>query len=277
MVLEYVDQNYQERTGWKELVVVGSPGARLVETNAPATSLSNALANSTRADLLTAPPQQTEARVVAALRPGASAALNGRASKRFASRFTELLTLQRLSGPALLIALLMAFALGGAHALEPGHGKTVVAAYLVGSRGTSLHALWLGLIVTFTHTAGVFALGLVTLFASAYVVPERLYPWMGALSGVAITGVGLSLLWRQMRHGGGHEQGHEHEHEQGHEHEHVQGHEHEHEHGHAHTHAHGHTHAHEAALLGRGVPIGTLLALGISEGSCRARGRWWCC
>ena len=85
-----------------------------------------------------------------------------------------------------LFALAVAASLGAFHALEPGHGKTVVAAYLVGSRGTAGHALLLGLVVTASHTVGVYLLGVVTLYASRHVVPERLYPWLGAASGVLI-------------------------------------------------------------------------------------------
>ena len=89
-----------------------------------------------------------------------------------------------------MIALLVAAALGAFHALEPGHGKTVVAAYLVGSRGTARHALILGLIVTASHTAGVYLLGGVTFFASHYIVPDRLYPWVALASGLTIAVVG---------------------------------------------------------------------------------------
>ena len=64
------------------------------------------------------------------------------------------------------------------HAMSPGHGKTVVGAYLVGSRGTVKHAAFLGLTVTITHTLGVFALGLITLFASNYILPEKLIPFL---------------------------------------------------------------------------------------------------
>jgi ABC-type nickel/cobalt efflux system permease component RcnA len=245
LIVEYTDQNYRERTGWKEMVVTGGPGARIVETNAPATSLTNALA-SYPPDLLNAPPQQTDVRVVVAISAPAQVrgqlgqGFNGPTSKRFASRFTELLTAERLSWPILLVSLLIAFGLGAAHALEPGHGKTVVAAYLVGSRGTPKHAVWLGLIVTFTHTLGVFALGIVTLFASAYVVPDRLYPWIGAFSGLAITAVGLSLLWRHGRHA------YAHTHPLTHDHSHPQSeHHHSHDHGHEHHHPHEpHTHSH---------------------------------
>src|ERR1039458_10694416 len=76
------------------------------------------------------------------------------------------------------------------HALSPGHGKTLVAAYLVGSRGTPRHAVLLGLMVTFTHTVSVFALGLVTLYLSRFVLPETITPILGAISGIPIVWVG---------------------------------------------------------------------------------------
>src|SRR6202021_47386 len=92
----------------------------------------------------------------------------------------------------------IAICLGGLHALEPGHGKTIVAAYLVGSKGTARHAFLLGLIVTVSHTAGVFALGAVTLYASRYIVPQQLYPWLGVLSGITIAGLGCYMLIRRL-------------------------------------------------------------------------------
>jgi ABC-type nickel/cobalt efflux system permease component RcnA len=98
---------------------------------------------------------------------------------------------------AMLLALLAAFAFGAVHALSPGHGKTLVAAYLVGSRGTPRHAVFLGLTVTFTHTVSVFALGLVTLYLSRFVLPETITPILGAISGVTIVWVGATLLYRR--------------------------------------------------------------------------------
>jgi nickel/cobalt exporter len=139
------------------------------------------------------------------------------------SSFTELVTTPQLGLGIVLVAMAVAMGLGAFHALEPGHGKTVVAAYLVGSRGTAWHAMMLGLTVTVTHTAGVYLLGAVTLFASRYMVPERLYPWLGVASGLIIAGLGCSLFLRRYvgaNHG------------------------HAHEHGHGHSHAHGHHHAH---------------------------------
>jgi len=114
------------------------------------------------------------------------------------NRFTELITTGHLGLWFLFTAALIAMGLGGLHALEPGHGKTIVAAYLVGSRGTARHAVLLGLIVTASHTFGVFALGAITLYASRYIVPEQLYPWLGVLSGLTITGLGGYMLLRRL-------------------------------------------------------------------------------
>ena len=113
------------------------------------------------------------------------------------SRFTELITTRSLTLWFLVTAAFIAFGLGALHALEPGHGKTIVAAYLVGSRGTARHALLLGLIVTASHTAGVFALGAITLYASRYIVPEQLYPWLGVFSGLTIAGLGGYMFLRR--------------------------------------------------------------------------------
>ena len=113
------------------------------------------------------------------------------------SRFTELISTQgRLSFWVLLSAALIAAGLGALHALEPGHGKTIVAAYLVGSRGTARHAVLLGIVVTAAHTAGVYLLGAVTLYASRYIVPEQLYPWLGAISGLSVAGLGIFIFLR---------------------------------------------------------------------------------
>jgi ABC-type nickel/cobalt efflux system permease component RcnA len=170
----------------------------------------------------------------------------------------------RLDGVGMvLFALAVAASLGALHALEPGHGKTVVAAYLVGSRGTARHALVLGLVVTASHTVGVYLLGAVTLYASRYVVPERLYPWLGAASGLLIVVLGASLLWRRLV---GPSTGHRHHthgshggqalSEADHEQAHVQGLDHHHdlEHGHRH-------HVPDGP-----VSLRALVALGVSGG-----------
>ena len=90
----------------------------------------------------------------------------------------------------ILASLAAALFWGAAHALSPGHGKTIVTAYLIGKRGTPKDAALLGAIVTLTHTIGVFALGLVTLALSQWIVPDRLYPWIDLVAGVMVVGIG---------------------------------------------------------------------------------------
>lgn len=126
--------------------------------------------------------------------------------------FADLLSRTLDTPAALAAALLVAVGLGAAHALTPGHGKTIVGAYLVGSRGTARHALFLGLTTTITHTAGVFALGFLVLVASEFVLPEKLYPWLGVLSGLLVVGIGLSILRGHVGHWLAHRRGDAHDH-----------------------------------------------------------------
>jgi ABC-type nickel/cobalt efflux system permease component RcnA len=163
--------------------------------------------------------------------------------------FTELIAAKQLNGSIILLALLTAAVLGAFHALEPGHGKTLDAAYLVGSHGTMKHALILGLIVTAAHTAGVYLLGGATLYASQYIVPERLYPWLALLSGLMITGLGLVLVLRSYcNNETGSRVHHSHPH-----------------HFHSHPHHGGHSHHHHHDLP-QEVSLRQLLTLGISGG-----------
>jgi len=89
--------------------------------------------------------------------------------------------------------------LGAVHALSPGHGKAIVGAYLIGSRGTPRHAVFLGVTVTVTHTLGVFALGFATLYASRFIVPERLFPILSLISAILVLGMGVTLLIQRGR------------------------------------------------------------------------------
>jgi ABC-type nickel/cobalt efflux system permease component RcnA len=177
--------------------------------------------------------------------------------------FTELIATEKLGLGIILITLGVAVGLGAFHALEPGHGKTLVAAYLVGSRGTVKHAFLLGLIVTATHTAGVYLLGAATLYASQYIVPERLYPWLGVVSGVLISGLGAVLLVRRYLGNDGRSSHHHHHRDHSHildDHDHQR----PHHHHHGHSHDHGHTHEHHDPH--RQVSFRELLTLGISGG-----------
>jgi nickel/cobalt exporter len=108
--------------------------------------------------------------------------------------FTELMAIKQISFAIVLLAAAISAGLGALHALEPGHGKTIVAAYLVGSRGTARHALLLGIIVTLSHTAGVYLLGGITLYAQKYILPDRIYPFLAVLSGILIAGMGCYLF-----------------------------------------------------------------------------------
>lgn len=119
--------------------------------------------------------------------------------------------LLRTSNPSfgfLALALGFSVVMGGLHALTPGHGKAIVAAYLVSARGTWRHATLLGSVVTATHTASVIVLGLLMLLATQIVLPERVIPWLEIASGLLIVGLGISLFWQRWRDPAGH--GHQH-------------------------------------------------------------------
>ncbi|MEQ9000213.1 MAG: sulfite exporter TauE/SafE family protein [Coleofasciculus sp. B1-GNL1-01] len=110
-----------------------------------------------------------------------------------------------------LIGIAIAFGFGAVHALSPGHGKTLVSAYFIGSQGTPQQAVLLGLTITFTHTLSIFLLGAIALFASQYVLPEQSYPVLSFVSGLTIGIVGLSLL-RKRLHSDSHCHSHAHAH-----------------------------------------------------------------
>ena len=111
----------------------------------------------------------------------------------------DLMRTENLSVSFYAFALGISLALGALHALTPGHGKTIVAAYLVGSRGTARHAVALGSIVTLTHTGSVFALGLLTLTASRYFFTADFLPLLELLSGVLIVALAIGLLLPRLR------------------------------------------------------------------------------
>jgi nickel/cobalt exporter len=239
------DTNLAGRIGWRELVVRPQAEARVRSSSVPADTISNALRSYPK-DLLRSPLAVTAAS--ATFSPGdaagrapalsSAAEFERRVSVRTADGgFAGLITADDLSAGVIAVALLVSFFWGAAHAFSPGHGKAIVAGYLVGSRGTSRHALYLGLIVTVTHTIGVFALGLVTLALSEFLVPEQLYPWLNLVAALLVVGVGLTIArWRLREWRKPHDQ-----------------------HDHNHEHQHHHQHHHEArGLLGIGISAGIL-------------------
>ena len=219
--VRYVDTNFEGRAGWKEIVVSGDGSVVIGDSSPPGVDRSRRLM-AYPDNMMNSPPQDLTARFIFTLRGPAPEKVGGipepidrpgrgtpaeasipetkaRGGSPWDLRFMRLITEKGGSRSVLLFSFFLAMVLGAFHALEPGHGKTLVAAYLVGTRGTARHALLLGIIVTVTHTAGVYLLGAVTLYLSKYILPERLYPWMGLSSGIAIAGIGLIMFLRRIR------------------------------------------------------------------------------
>jgi nickel/cobalt exporter len=244
------DATFGGRVGWKAIVVVPGTGTA-VRSSVPAKDPTNGLRRYPQ-DLLKSPSDVRVAQLSA--RPGNGTVSAPDGTRVAASRehsadtgLTGVFSDAAAGKGVLLLLLVTAFGWGAVHALSPGHGKTMVAAYLVGTRGTPRHALLLGATVTITHTIGVFALGFVALALSQYVLPEDLYPWLNLVSGALVVIVGVSVLRGRLR-----KQKHHHHHHD------------ELGHGHAHGHGrsgHGHSHAPPERLSMRG-----LLALGASAG-----------
>ena len=202
----YRDNNYADRIGWKEIVVGQTTRSTSDELRAyPKNLLQSPLdITSVRTDL--APTNGPD------VPPALSSGKTLQAPDRVADAgFASLIGRHHLSALVILASLAAAFFWGMAHALSPGHGKTIVAAYLVGQRGTPWHAAALGLIVTATHTIGVFALGLVTLALSQFIVPEQLYPWLNLVSGVLVVAIGAAVFRSRFRRHHHHHHDHSHE------------------------------------------------------------------
>jgi nickel/cobalt exporter len=241
----YRDGTYPERIGWHEIVVQAGAGFRLSSSTAPSRSVSDEL-RSYPADALTNPRNMSEASFQFDSAPGGDSpgAVNAAPTGIATGRQNDLLATLvggKLTMIGALLALLLALGLGAAHAISPGHGKTLVAAYLIGSRGSFTQAIWLGVTVAVTHTVGVLLLGIATLLATELLVPERLITWLSLASGLLVVTLGASLVWRHARSRAAnpHESGHSH--------------------GHQHPHPHAHPHPHDAlqddapAISGAGI------------------------
>ena len=277
--VEYEDLNFAGRPGWKEIVIAGSAAATLTRATPPSGDRSRAL-TSYPSEMEKNAPQDTRASfdwtigratpaslpaTPAPSRADAAPARNNTPGNLVRGDYlSRLLSRQDIGWGMILIGLAAAFGLGAMHALSPGHGKTIVAAYLVGTRGTARHALFLGGMVTFTHTISVFALGLAMLFLQQYIQAERIIPLLGAVSGASILLIGGWLLYQRAKAlalDGFPVRSHHHD---GH---------HSHEHGHSHDHNHGFVHAHShdgvehSHVLPKGdLSLASLIALGVSGG-----------
>ena len=331
--LQFRDENYANRTGWKEIVIKHEQDVHVEQATNSERDLSQAL-TIYPADLTVTPPQDLSASVTWRTQPvvaqsvvEAVAAVAGAKSQHVDLKKNDALSklhpgskevpavIPTGVGPAvssaatpasfsalqpevagtvtrgdylsrmlkqkhfgistILFGLLVAFGLGAMHALSPGHGKTIVAAYLVGSRGTIKHAGILGMTVTFTHTVSVFLLGIGVLFFQKYVIPEKVVPILGAISGLSIVVIGAYLLYQRslaLAAAPTFEPNAEEPRARAHSHAHARSHSHAHSHAHsrsrsnvfAHTHMHdGHSHTHTVPDQ---ITLGSLLGLGVSGG-----------
>jgi len=201
--VQFHDGTFPGRIGWKAIVAQPGSGTDVhssVSSGDPTSGLRSYPKSALRSPLderdatlsvkpgngsLTAPkgPDQGEATT------------HNRSGDGFAGVFAD-----AAAGRGVLVFfLLAALAWGAMHALSPGHGKTMVAAYLVGTRGRARHAVALGATVTVTHTIGVFALGVVTLLLSQWILPEQLYPWLNLASGLLVVGIGATVFRMRVR------------------------------------------------------------------------------
>jgi len=135
--------------------------------------------------------------------------------------------------------------LGTLHGLEPGHSKTIMAAFIVAIRGNVRQAVMLGLAATFSHTAVVWLIAMGGMYISRQFTAEAAEPWLQLISGLIIIATAAWMFWRTWSEAQAWRQHHDHEHTQDHHHEHGHHHEHEHHHQHGHHHKHRHHHEHE--------------------------------
>lgn len=294
--ITFSDNSYAARIGWREIVVVGDG---MTVAGGPddllGASISDRLTAYPESLLATPPSVRTVTFTAAAGGPAAApfrapdaqpladglgmtddAPLAAAVPGGVGGEIAGLLRTQDLTPLVLLAALLAAALLGAGHALTPGHGKTIMAAYLVGSRGTVPHAIGLGLATAVSHTLGVVVLGAVILAAGSALPAERVLPVLSLVSAMLVVAIGAWMLARQWpviagyaRRGfqvapvasASHSQDHDHDHDPGHGHSHG----HSHGHGHGHSHGHGHAHSHPHAAPGQ-LGWRTLFALGLSGG-----------
>jgi len=255
--LAYRDTVFTDRIGWREIVVRAGRGVRLEGSTVPSDDQTDELRNYPT-DPSKPPLSVSAANVIVRLAPGeggsAAGSAGGGASRlnvdAFASGVSDLIRAGAEGDlVATLLAVLAAVGLGAFHAVTPGHGKTVMAAYLVGTRGSARQALGLGAAVAVSHTLGVLLLSLFILGASSVIAPDRFYPYLSAVSALIILGIGLWLL-RGVLRSRAHDRAHDNDREHGH------------DHGHGHSHGPGgHSHEVAASVGWRG-----LIALGISGG-----------
>jgi nickel/cobalt transporter (NicO) family protein len=197
--VRYADDNYRDHIGWREITALGADGEAVRNSSVPVSSVSDEL-RAYPANLLQSPLHVTEATF--SFVPGESNVVatgsvdsSGARPGVIGGSFAALVDRSGLSATVVALCLLLAIGFGALHAILPGHGKTLMAAYLVGAGGRIRHAVSVGVAVSLMHTVSVIALGLVVLYAeSVFPRPEDVYPWLGLLSGVVVIALGTGLF-----------------------------------------------------------------------------------
>ena len=253
-VVSYSDRNFADRIGWHEVTAVGDR-TTITTADVPTKSVSARLTAYPK-NQLSSPLDQRTARLV--VRPGGPAAgavadrdpgsVLPRGIDAATKAFSSFVGRRHLGFGVGLVAVALALVLGALHAVAPGHGKTVMAAYLVGRRGSLRSALTLGATVTATHTAGVLTLGVI-LSVSTALAPERLFPLLGLASGLLLALIGAGLLVSALRGARGRREP-----------------DHHHPHGHAHPHEHPHPHPHPGGSVAGTPSRRGLVAMGLAGG-----------
>jgi nickel/cobalt exporter len=199
---EYTDRNDPGRIGWREVTAVGAEGTAVTASSVPAVSMSDSL-RAYPEDLLSSPPEVRRASFK--FGPGVqggTASTGGATGSRLGGQgggLAGLVATPGLSVSVILLTLGLAFGVGALHALAPGHGKALMAAYLVGTGGGIRHAVAIAAAVAGMHTASVLALAVLVLAAGRAFPVETIYPWLGLVSGAAALGIGGVLFVSRLR------------------------------------------------------------------------------
>ena len=208
--LRFEDRTYPDRLGWREVTAAGD-GAAIVRSDVPSESPSDRLrsypAGVAPSHVLTASLafRPGGATLPADPGPGAAAPATGGFLAGFAAR-------PDLSAGLIALMIAAAVGVGALHALGPGHGKSLIGAYLIGADGTLRQAAAIGAAVSVMHTASVLGLGVLVLSAERVFAPERVYPWLGLASGLVALGLGAALLVSRIHSLSEGRHGHEHPH-----------------------------------------------------------------
>jgi nickel/cobalt exporter len=190
VVLE--DANYPDRLGWREVTAAGD-GTTIVRADVPTASPSLRLTSYPK----NVRPSNVRSATVA-FRPGGAAlrapSTDGTTTPTSGGILADFASRPDLSAGLIALMIAAAILVGAVHALGPGHGKSLIGAYLVGSGGTLRQAVAVGAAVSVMHTASVLGLGVLVLSAERLFAPERVYPWLGLVSGLVALGLGAALL-----------------------------------------------------------------------------------